>query len=102
MWERILKTRGPHGGWFVALPVMGAIIGEDLADHFANEKAEVARERAAYEAEEVRIATLEAHARERRAFAGRAHREGFVPGRGIAVERGLGAPRVGGGSAEPK
>lgn len=70
MWERILKHRGRHGGWRVALPIIGAIIGEDVADFYAAERKAVADERARHEAEEARIATLEAHARERRAFAG--------------------------------
>lgn len=68
MWERILKGRGPHSGWRIALPVLGAIIGLDLADYFASEREQVAHERARYEAEEARISRLEAHARERRSF----------------------------------
>jgi len=34
MWERILKTKGPHGGWSVALPVMGAVIGCPVHEFF--------------------------------------------------------------------
>lgn len=96
MWERILKQRGPHAGWRVALPIIGAIIGEDLADHFANEKAQVANERAAFAAEEARLATLEAHARERRAFAGLAPRESALPSRNANGGTRVAAPRVGG------
>jgi hypothetical protein len=95
-WERILKLRGPHCGWFICLPIMGAIIGEDLADHFANEKKAVANERAAYEAEEARIANLEAHARERRTFAGRALREGPVLGGRASDDGRVADARLGG------
>lgn len=39
VWERILKMRGsPHGGWRVALPVLGAVIGEDFEDHLQSER----------------------------------------------------------------
>lgn len=96
VWERILKRRGPHCGWSVAIPIMGAVIGHDIADHFANEKAQVAHERAAYAAEEARLATLEAHARERRAFSGLAPRETALPPRNAARGTRVEASRVGG------
>lgn len=90
MWERILKLRGPHGGWSVALPVMGAIIGQDVADHFASEREQVAHERARHEAEEARISRLEALARERRSFGRVGRGQGHVP-----PGRADGEPRVG-------
>lgn len=96
VWERLLKQRGPHKGWCLALPIMGAVIGEDIADHFANEKAQVAHERAAYAAEEARLATLETHARERRAFARLADREAAVRPRVAADESRLASSRMGG------
>jgi hypothetical protein len=34
MWETILKTKGPHGGWSVALPIMGAVIGCPVHEFF--------------------------------------------------------------------
>lgn len=95
MWERILKQRGPHGGWRVALPILGAVIGEDVAEHFANERKQVAHERAVYEAEESRIAALEAAARERRSFARHPVRPAAVPRRSPAREPGLDAARMG-------
>lgn len=96
VWERLLKQRGPHKGWALAIPIMGAVIGHDIADHFANEKAQVANERAAFAAEEARLATLEAHARERRAFAGLAPRETALPPRNAAGGTRVAPPRVGG------
>lgn len=95
IWERILKLRGPHCGWQVAIPILGAVIGEDLADHFAAEQRQVANERARFEAEEARISRLEAHARECRSFRSMAAREGALPPRGTAAEPGLAAPRMG-------
>jgi len=97
--ERLLKRRGPHCGWRLALPILGAIIGEDLADHFQREKAEVAHERARYAAEEARISALETHARERRALGRVAAGQGAVQGRRADGEPGLAAPRVGGRAA---
>lgn len=95
VWERILKRRGPHCGWVVAIPIIGAVIGQDLADHFANEKAQVAHERAAKQAEETRIATLEAHARERRSFARIAAGEAAVPDGRAADEHRVDSARMG-------
>lgn len=95
VWERILKQRGPHGGWRVALPILGAIIGEDIADHFANEKAQVAHERAKFQAREAQVAALEAHARERAAFGRRAAGNAAVPARRAPGEPGLASARVG-------
>jgi hypothetical protein len=65
VWERILKQGGPHSGWSLAIPILGAVIGTDIAEHFASERRQVAHERARYAAEEARIAALEAHARNR-------------------------------------
>lgn len=96
VWERILKRRGPHCGWAVAIPILGAVIGHDIADHFANEKAQVADERAAFAAEEARLSTLEAHARERRAFAGLAARETPLRPRNATGGTRVAPPRVGG------
>ncbi|MCR5875139.1 hypothetical protein LRS10_13655 [Phenylobacterium sp. J426] len=97
MWERILKQRGPHGGWRVALPILGAVIGEDIADHFQREKAEVAHERAQFAAREARLAALEAHARDRRPLGRVGAREAALQGRSAARERGVDTPRVGRG-----
>ncbi len=39
VWERILKQRdNPHGGWAVALPVIGAVIGLDLDEAIKTER----------------------------------------------------------------
>jgi hypothetical protein len=95
VWERILKQRGPHGGWRVALPILGSVIGEDIAEHFANEKAQVAHERAAQAAEETRLAALEAHARERRSFAGLDGRQAALRDRRTTGERRVDAARMG-------
>jgi hypothetical protein len=95
VWERILKQRGPHGGWRIALPILGAVIGEDIAEHFANEKAQVAHERAVYAAEEARIAALEAHARQRGDQSGVAGRHGPLPAGRAAREHRLAPPRMG-------
>jgi hypothetical protein len=90
VWERILKGQGPHTGWAVAIPILGAVIGQDIAEHFATERQQVAHERARFAAEEARIAALEAHARERRLFGAAA-----LQSRGAAREPGLAPPRVG-------
>ena len=95
MWERILKHRGPHSGWRIALPILGAVIGEDIAEHFNNERQRVAHERARFEAEEARISALEAHARDRFADRRVAGREGPVPDRNAAGERRMASARVG-------
>jgi hypothetical protein len=95
VWERILKGRGPHCGWSVAIPVLGAVIGEDLAEHFASERERIADERARHAAREAHVAALEAHARNshsaRRLGAG----EAAVQGRRAPGEPGLAAARVG-------
>jgi hypothetical protein len=97
VWERILKLRGPHCGWAIAIPILGAVIGEDLSDYFASEKERVADERARWAAEEDRVSTLEAFARERRSFA--RHRAGEADLRAGRAARGprLASPPVGRG-----
>lgn len=100
VWERLLKQRGPHHGWRLALPILGAVIGQDIAEHFAAEQREVAHERARYAAEEARIASLEAHARERMAFARLGARKAPVPdGRAPGGSR-VAAARVGRGATD--
>lgn len=94
-WERILKSKGRHGGWAVALPIIGAVIGQDVADHFAAERDRIADERARHEAEEARITALERHARERLAAVGLGAREGALRPRGPAGEPRVAASRVG-------
>lgn len=44
VWERILKHRGPHGGWTVALPVLAAVIGYEVSDFFREQIRLAARE----------------------------------------------------------
>lgn len=95
VFERLLKRRGPHLGWRLALPILGAVIGEDIAEHFASELREVADERARAEAREARISALEAHARERRSFGRLGDREAALQGRRAAGEPRLAAARVG-------
>ncbi len=95
VWERILKKRGPHCGWRVGLPILGAVIGEDIAEHFQREKAEIADERARYAAREAQVAALEAHARERRSFGRVGAREAAVSMRSPAGERRVAPPRMG-------
>jgi hypothetical protein len=43
-WERILKTKGPHGGWSVALPIMGAVIGCPVHEFFREQTRQAALE----------------------------------------------------------
>jgi hypothetical protein len=95
MWERILKGRGPHTGWAVAIPVLGAVIGEDIAFHFAAERQQVAHERARYAAEEARIARLEESARERRSFLREPPGAASLPDGRAAGERRVAASGVG-------
>lgn len=95
IWERILKMRGPHCGWRVALPILGAVIGEDIAEHIASEKQKVAHERARFAEEEARLSALEDQLQERRSFARARPRKGAVrdgeTGRGDR----MGAARMG-------
>lgn len=80
IWERILQMRGnPHGGLSLGLIILEAITGESLDEHFAKQREVIANERAAWTAEESRIAALEASARERRSFARRKGGEAVVP-----------------------
>lgn len=44
MWERILKAKGAHGGWAVALPVMGAVIGLPVHEFFREQTRRAALE----------------------------------------------------------
>jgi hypothetical protein len=44
VWERIMKMRGPHCGWAVALPVVAAVVGQDLHDFFRDQMRHAARE----------------------------------------------------------
>lgn len=53
VWERILKHK--NGGWSVALPVMGAVIGHGLGDFITKEKARHERARKDLERREQRL-----------------------------------------------
>jgi len=53
VWERILKHK--NGGWTVALPVMGAVIGHGLGDFITKEKARHERARKDSERREQRL-----------------------------------------------
>lgn len=53
VWERILKS--PNGGWTVAIPVMGAVIGHGLGDFITKEKARHERARKDLERREQRL-----------------------------------------------
>lgn len=44
VWERILKLRGPHCGYHVALPVMAAVIGHPVHEFFREQTRQAARE----------------------------------------------------------
>lgn len=44
VWERILKRRGPHCGWAIALPVLAAVIGQDVAQFFRDQMRQAAKE----------------------------------------------------------
>lgn len=45
----------PNGGWRVALPVLGAVIGQSADAFILNEKKRLADERRSFEAEEARL-----------------------------------------------
>lgn len=58
VWERILKRRGqPHCGWSVALPIMAAVIGEEVSDFFRDQMRQAAKEAALAE-EDDRLAAI--------------------------------------------
>lgn len=97
VWERILRQRqNPHGGMGIGLIILEAIVGETLDEHFTKQGEFVANERAAWTAEESRIAALEAGNRERRSFARGTPRKGALPnGRADSPSR-VGASGVGG------
>jgi hypothetical protein len=44
VWERIIKMRGPHCGWEVALPVTAAVVGQDLHEFFREQMRAAAKE----------------------------------------------------------
>jgi hypothetical protein len=46
IYERILKMRGAHCGWFVGLAVTGAVIGQPLHEFFREQNERAAREAA--------------------------------------------------------
>lgn len=56
VWERILKHR--NGGWRVALPVLGAVIGESFDDFISSERQRLANEHARIASENARLASL--------------------------------------------
>lgn len=93
VWERIMKMRGPHCGWAVALPVTAAVIGQDLHEFFRDQMRQAARE-AEHALEHERIAEA---AYRRLASDASATRTPGRAGQG-AREVGAEAPRrVGGG-----
>jgi hypothetical protein len=55
VWERIMKMRGPHCGWAVALPVTAAVVGQDLHEFF-REQMRLAAKDAEHAKEHERIA----------------------------------------------
>lgn len=57
MWERILKGKGPHTGWAVAIPVMGAVIGAPIHDFF-REQTRIAAQEACLAEEHERLAAI--------------------------------------------
>lgn len=44
IYERILKLRGPHGGWHVGLSVTGAVVGQPVHEFFKEQMRLAARE----------------------------------------------------------
>jgi hypothetical protein len=56
---RILRANG----WSMAIPVLGAVIGQSLEDHVTNEIRKVADEREAFAAQEAQLVRLETHLR---------------------------------------
>jgi hypothetical protein len=68
MWERILKH--PNGGWAVAIPIMGSVVGQSLEDYIKKQAEAARREQLEWEARERHIAALSAGARGRRPDAG--------------------------------
>lgn len=44
IYERILKLRGPHCGWPVAIAVTGAVVGQDLSEFFRAQMRQAAKE----------------------------------------------------------
>jgi lipopolysaccharide biosynthesis protein len=43
VWERILKLKGEHCGWHVALPVLGAVIGTPVHAFFQDQMKQAAK-----------------------------------------------------------
>lgn len=43
VWERILKLKGEHCGWHVALPVLGAVIGMPVHAFFQDQMKQAAK-----------------------------------------------------------
>lgn len=68
LFERIIKH--PNGGWPVTLAVMGAVIGQSLADHLASEQERLRHEQQRFAAREAHLSRLEAGLREDRSFGG--------------------------------
>lgn len=59
--DKILKHR--NGGWSVALSVLGAVIGQELHEHIAEEKAKTAQRRREFEEHEQRLEEMAERAR---------------------------------------
>lgn len=59
--DKILKHR--NGGWRVAIPILGAVIGRDLDGFLAEEQGRLSRERQQYEATEQQVAEMAGHVR---------------------------------------
>lgn len=60
IWERIIKAGGPHGGWRIVIPVMGAVVGMALEDFIQAERKALENEAQQREREARELATIEA------------------------------------------
>lgn len=83
VFERILKMRGPHCGWFVAIAVVGAVAGQELHEFLREQNTQAAK------------AAQEAHEHERLAAAAYRRLEGDPPVAGEVRRSWKGAREVG-------
>lgn len=74
IWERILKLRGPHCGWAVALPVLAAVIGHDVSEFFREQMRQAAKEAERAQEDEQLVAAAYRALQSRPAAAGAARR----------------------------
>lgn len=81
VWERILKHK--NGGWPVALPILGAVIGHGIEDFITQEQERLSRERKATEDREAGLGEVARHLR-----------SSLFMGRDRSVELGVGARRA--------